>query len=263
MNEKSIDLSNIVIPESVDNAITNMTDKPTKNIGTTFGDLWYLVFGGISFKADKKRIKYQLELEKFEKECREEIDKIPVNKRVVPDTQTAAMALEAAKYCVENETIRKMFAKLISATMNRDTEDLSHPSFPNILKQMDSLEAEIIEKFAPNKEFPICEYRAYHPSGDFNKLNVHIFLEDICLTDYKTIEKRAIAIASLARLGLLDVDYSHRVENNSLYEPFYQTKLLAEYRKIYTSKKLKLKKGIVLLTPLGKQFLAVCCPEKF
>lgn len=32
------------LPQSIDNAIKNTTDKPTLAVGTTFADLWYLVF---------------------------------------------------------------------------------------------------------------------------------------------------------------------------------------------------------------------------
>ena len=37
-----------LVPDSIDNAVKNVTDKPTQNIGTTLADIWYLVFGGIS-----------------------------------------------------------------------------------------------------------------------------------------------------------------------------------------------------------------------
>ena len=33
------------LPASVDNAVKNLTDKPTQGIGQTFADTWYLVFG--------------------------------------------------------------------------------------------------------------------------------------------------------------------------------------------------------------------------
>lgn len=45
------------LPQSIDNAIKNTTDKPTLAVGTTFADLWYLVFGGITYLSDKKKIK--------------------------------------------------------------------------------------------------------------------------------------------------------------------------------------------------------------
>lgn len=33
------------LPDSIDNAVKNLTDKPTQGIGQTFSDLWFLVFG--------------------------------------------------------------------------------------------------------------------------------------------------------------------------------------------------------------------------
>ena len=41
-------LINVEIPDSVDNAVKNLTDKPSANIGQTFADCWFLVFGGIT-----------------------------------------------------------------------------------------------------------------------------------------------------------------------------------------------------------------------
>lgn len=45
------------LPDSIDNAVKNLTDKPTQGIGQTFSDLWFLVFGGITQAADKRRMK--------------------------------------------------------------------------------------------------------------------------------------------------------------------------------------------------------------
>ena len=53
-NSSFINLSDL--PDSIDNAVKNLTDKPTQGIGQTFSDVWYLVFGGITQVADKRRI---------------------------------------------------------------------------------------------------------------------------------------------------------------------------------------------------------------
>lgn len=47
------------VPKSIDNALENLTDLPTKGIGQTIADCWYLVFGGISQKADKNALNMQ------------------------------------------------------------------------------------------------------------------------------------------------------------------------------------------------------------
>ena len=43
---------NANLPESVDNAIKNVTDLPTQGIGQTLSDCWFLAFGGISQLAE-------------------------------------------------------------------------------------------------------------------------------------------------------------------------------------------------------------------
>ena len=81
------------VPDSVDSAVKNLTDETTKNIGQTFGDLWYLVFGGISHAADKRQMKYAADLEQYKKELTNSINEIPKEKKIEPSFQTTAQAL--------------------------------------------------------------------------------------------------------------------------------------------------------------------------
>lgn len=125
-----------LVPDSVDNAVKNITDKPTQNIGTTLADIWYLVFGGISQAAEKRKLKYSYALQEFEKELQEKMTKIPKGKLVEPNIQVIAQALDAAKYCVDKEELREMYTNLISSTLNSDTENYVHPCFANIIKHL-------------------------------------------------------------------------------------------------------------------------------
>lgn len=132
-----------LVPDSVDNAVKNITDKPTQNIGATLADIWYLVFGGISQAADKRKLKYSYALQKMEAELKEEITKIPQNKFIDPDMQVIAPALESAKYCIEKEELRHMFSKLIASSMNEDFYNYVHPSFSMILQHLSVFDAKI------------------------------------------------------------------------------------------------------------------------
>lgn len=144
MSEDKKSLINLV-PDSVDNAVKNITDKPTQNIGTTLADIWYLVFGGISEAAEKRKLKYSYALQEFEKELKEKINKIPENKLVEPDIQLIAKTLESAKYCVEKEDLREMFSNLISKSLSSDTNQYVHPIYINIISQLSSSDAKIIK----------------------------------------------------------------------------------------------------------------------
>lgn len=130
-----------LVPDSVDNAVKNITDKPTQNMGTTLADIWYLVFGGISQAAEKRKLKYSYALQKFEKELKEKISKIPEDKLIEPDIQIVAHALETSKYCIEKKELREMFANLISSSMNSEKKELVHPIFTNIIMHLSTSEA--------------------------------------------------------------------------------------------------------------------------
>jgi len=146
-NRKSlIDL----VPDSVDNAVKNITDKPTQNIGTTLADIWYLVFGGISQAAEKHKLRYSYALQEFENELKEKISKIPKDKLIEPDMQVVAPALESAKYCVDKQELRKLFSNLISSSMNIDYSKDVHPLFTNIIKQLSTTDATILKGLSIN-----------------------------------------------------------------------------------------------------------------
>ena len=81
MSDKNSSFINLPdLPDSVDTAIKNLTDKPTQGIGQTFADTWYLVFGGITQAAAKRRMKYTHDLELYKQELSQAISICPRRK---------------------------------------------------------------------------------------------------------------------------------------------------------------------------------------
>ncbi len=132
-----------LVPDSIDNAVKNITDKPTQNMGTTLADIWYLVFGGISQAAEKKKLKYSYALQEFEKELKEKISKIPKDKLVEPDIQVVAPALEASKYCVEKEELRHIFSSLITSSLTYG--EYIPPMLIDLAKHLSVIDAKILD----------------------------------------------------------------------------------------------------------------------
>src|SRR5574344_422848 len=105
---------NIKLPDSIDNAVKNLTDKPTATIGDVISDCLFLVFGGIGQMAALKRAKYSFELEHFKTELEEKLNAIPEEKRIEPNMHTICTALDSMRFCVEEKELRDMFATLIA-----------------------------------------------------------------------------------------------------------------------------------------------------
>lgn len=139
--------------------VTNTTQPLTKGIGSTLGDLWFLVFGGISHAADKRRAKYSSALNAYESELSSEIGQIPPEKRTEPNTQVAMNALADSQYCVEEPILRTMFCKLLASASSSDTAHLTHPSFSAIIKRMAPYDADLFMRIASHETHPIVSFQ--------------------------------------------------------------------------------------------------------
>lgn len=235
-----------LVPDSVDNAIKNITDKPTQNMGTTFADIWYLVFGGISQAAEKRKLKYSYALQEFENELKEKILKIPEDKLVEPDIQVIAQALESSKYCVEKEELRHMFSSLISNCLNKDYSDKIHPIFTQIIKSLSPLDAQMLLNF-------------YNKSNDFDF--------KIDLTDIQSLKG---SFDVLVQLGLIKCEYNQSNNNITNKDNLKEHLLQSLDYKGKMSMELKLMdlkneqtntiifSNKIYFTPLGMNFMSVC-----
>ena len=254
-----IDLSNIVVPESVDKAIMNITDKPTQEIGSMFNDLFYLIFGGIHFQADKWRVKREHALSEFKKSLENKLNMIPENKRAELDLQIVATTLENAKFCIENKTVREMFANLLASSLNSDKESSIHPSFSNIIKQMSPLEARIFANLDPGKVYPICECYSVK-NGIWHGLFTNVLLANNEVINLTNLRLRSVAITSLNRLGILSLSYDHKVEN-SLYSRYLQNNAFEFLTKHYEElgETVEIRRGTLELNPLGQDLWSTCC----
>ncbi|MDE5820686.1 MAG: DUF4393 domain-containing protein [Lachnospiraceae bacterium] len=255
-NSKNIKLE---IAPSINDALKNLTDKPTQNIGNTLSDIWYLVFSSVSYRAEKKKIKYEFLLDQYRKELEDSISNIPREKRVDPSLQITAQALENSKYCIEEKELRKMFASLICNSMNTDYSSYIHPSFAEIIKQMSVLDARILQLIKKSKiGLPICQY-LINVFGDLGNTTLpdHIFLE-LPDVDFQLCSQ---SLSSLSRLGIVSISYSNVLTGApNLYDKFLEHPLYKDLSQ-QSPFKTDIRKGVVTLTPLGRSFAKVCIDD--
>ena len=248
------------LAEPISNAANNITDKPTQNMGTTLADIWYLVFGGISQAAEKRKLKYSYALQEFENELKDKISKIPEDKLGEADIQVIAPALDASKYCIMHKELRMLFTNLITSSLNKDCCKYVHPSFADIIKQMSPLDAKNIYIFSEKNYCPICNYRVFFKDGSFDDYYKNIFLSNPNELD---LILQSISISSLERLGLVDIKFNEK-EISYKYEPFYHIDIFINLKtdisnnNIPKATKVDIIKGIVELTPYGELFTKSC-----
>ena len=258
-----------LVPDSVDNAVKNITDKPTQNMGTTLADIWYLVFGSISQAAEKRKLKYSYALQKMEEELKEGISKIPKNKFIDPDMQVIAPTLEAAKYCIEKEELRHMFSKLISSSMNKDFCDYVHPTFSMILQHLSVFDAKIFS-IIYNDEMNKFSELIYENIDSFPKYIDKLSTSLMVLRNFGLISgKKHYQIASFIDTGdvfsskcvyyLITDTVKHKDEN--ILEKIYKYHHDFDIWDVPSQDLIRFNNSMyfIELTPLGKNFGKCCC----
>lgn len=250
---------NIKLPDSIDNAVKNLTDKPTATIGDVISDCLFLVFGGIGQMAALKRAKYSFELEHFKTELEEKLNAIPEEKRIEPNMHTICTALDSMRFCVEEKELRDMFATLIANSINTDKEAFVHPSFGEIIKQMTSLDAVIFKAMTKQTVLPVLRLKIVYKSRGQGSLSRNLIWDD-----WNSIDRVAASLDNLTRLKLIDISYEEFYTDETRYDRLREKKHIAkEFEKlqVFANKfqgKVDFDKGIIRITEFGKNFISAC-----
>lgn len=223
--------------------------------GQTLQDVWELVFGGFGNYVDKKREIRRKALEDFKSSLEGKVAAIPQEQLCEPSLSIVGPALDASKYYFEEPELREMFANLIASSMDSQKATSVHPSFSEIIRQMSPLDAQNLTYFTAR--LPVAEYRwVTKEQAGFRVFLSHAFLAN---PDEQDLNKQSVSLASLARLGLIDISYEQFLTDKSAYDGFEQTAL---YRDVTASLpeniQLNVQKGLASPTPLGTQFIRVC-----
>lgn len=248
------------IPKSIDNAIENLTDPPTKEAGHMFGDIWFLIFGNIGHAAQKRRMFYAHDLDLFKLGLESSISLIPAERKLDPDLQIVGPALENAKFCISKKELRDMFTKLISNSMDSSKANFVHPSFGETIKQMTPLDAQNLKLFEHESSLPFCEYRIYLNNGTYKIVHNLVFISNPEQCD---LEAEACSISSLCRLGLLEINSTSKLEPVEIYAPFYETYLFKNVSSIATTLNGRptIYERKIQTTPYGEAFIKACLTD--
>lgn len=268
-NEKKITLQ--ALPKCVDESAKALILPAATETGNFLADLLYHLTGKFHLSAEKKRAKDNHELQIFKDELARELSAKPAECLDEPKQQVVGQAFEQAKNCLEEEEIRKMFVRLISNAADVRYQAFVHPAFPSMIAQMSPLDAENLALFYPDKRFPIADLQIQYEDGTHKTLFQNCFLENLKMHSKAELELEAASIESLCRLGITKSSYIECLSDDKQYEKFMRSipmldaqLLLEEALKLPVPdglskvKRVKLRKGVVELTPLGKTFAKVC-----
>lgn len=149
---------------------------------------------------------------------KEKVKKIPEDKLVEPEPYVAIPAIQQITYCQNSEELKDLYANLLASSMNADKKWQVHPSFVDIIKQLNPDEAKYLKSLTPmvaiiypliDVEFSIGTNGGHPIISNFTNYNLGVLehAENIC--SY---------IDNLVRLNLIEIPANRRLNDISLYE---------------------------------------------
>lgn len=242
--------------------ITSLAAKGITGPAETINDLWKASFGyPIHYFSEKRRIKYELNLKKFEKELTDKILEIPKENIQEPKESIIGPALEASKYYFDEKEIRDMFANLITSSMDSTYNGLVQHSFVEIIKQLSPHDAKLFASF--NESEAIIDIILENDKGHYYRLLSDFFISD----SFSNYTQNSISLINLEKQGLIKIFYDMHLTNDLYYSKYENSTCYKEIKEKSWGpvdnlpSKVSMKKYKFEITPLGQAFKKVCIKD--
>jgi hypothetical protein len=195
-------------PKIVDKVYTDLLQPSTKVVGETLKrtiSLTLLPLRSLLWS-----------FEKIEQSVENWISNKWINKPIEdlksPEPEIAVPILQALLYTGHNETLREMFLNLLSNSMDRSMETLVHPSFVEIIKQMNKLDAKtFVYLIKQNSYIPAIhpKIKILNSTNYFYNATPEWFLG--LVIDNCSVFELSASLISLNRLGLISLMYDRQI----------------------------------------------------
>ncbi len=214
------------------------------------------------FKVANEKYKHKFELLKAE--LKEKENKIPSECLHDPSLAIVGPAFEALKYTIDEDKLREMYVNLLASSIDSRKDSIVHPSYVDIIRQMNSFDANLFKFLASNhKNIP-----AINPNVGLKGTN-KVFVDAmpewyIEWNDDIDVFQTSASLVRLSKFGLIELLYDRTISDTNVYDELQSSpvlnKILENYKKSNPKYELELMVtcSALYVNDYGKQFAAVC-----
>ncbi|KAA9325208.1 DUF4393 domain-containing protein [Adhaeribacter soli] len=143
-------------------------------------------------------------------------EKIPEERRQTPEPEIAVPLMQALSYTAQNETLREMYLNLLANSMDKSMNREVHPSFVELIKQMNSLDAKVFDRLAQIRGFQL----AIHPTISIkNKGKILVDVTPEWFVGWvipgHDIFEVSTSLIRLSKFGLIELMYDSTLKNQT------------------------------------------------
>lgn len=257
----------------VNNSLININIEKNNDIKTTLPERFYddaikPAIDNVKFfmnflTADIKPYMYakmncsKSKIELIDKDLRDGDKLIPEKNKVEPRLSIVGPAIDALKYKLDEEYIRKMFVKILVSEIDNRKQNKVFPVHVEIIRQISNEEALFITELSRiiNKDnrFIIISMSEKYNS---EKKSYAILNDENNNNNNKLIKLSSIVVDNLKRLQFIEVTH----HENSLLKNDTDLSFIKKIDKEFKlNNKWLYNKEIIKITNLGRSFIEICC----
>lgn len=255
---------NSVVPdviEPISNAIQQNIPETAKQADGALSTVVSFFNNVVLYPVKKANLTFRYKLEAFEDDLKEKIKYIPEENLQVPPTMIAGPTLEALRYAYDEAELRDMYENLLASAMDNRIASQAHPAFVDAIKQMTSIEAQIMEIIVKNDNPLMCAEITFNIKDTttcYGKaMPKHFVAELYQLEDTFIISS---SITNLERLGFIEITIRGLTGQN--YESFKNHPYVLTRKALFESFgrefQIDVSKHALVLNDYGKQFAEIC-----
>lgn len=191
-------------------------------------------------------------------------ENIPEEQRKTPDPEIAVPLIQSLTYTAQNDTLREMYLNLLTNSMNAAMDKSVHPSFVDLIKQMNALDAKVFDKLASASGYQ----KVINPNVAI-KGQGKVFIDAVPewfigwkVNGYDIFDTSA-SMLRLSKFGLVELMYD-RTAGNEIYDGLKNHRelvpILNQYKAANPTLDLELTatRSILYVNDYGKQFKKAC-----
>lgn len=194
----------------------------------------------------------------------EKLKDVPPENLISPKANVAGPALEALRYIGHDESLSNLYANLLASSMNKDTANSTHPSFVDIIKQLTSDEAKLLNYFLSNKALPLLDGNLKLKGGGGGipyKKNFSLFGEKAGID---ILENTNSYIDNLCRLGICVIPMYREYTDKDIYKETLDSPIFIKSVNDSSGRfesEISVEYKTLEITDFGKQFLDTCVKD--
>lgn len=193
------------------------------------------------------------------------IDTVDESRRVMPDKRIFVPAIQQLSYSTDDEILKHAYKQLLASSMDLDKQKYVHPSFVNIISQLNADEIKLLNSLTcvTAKSYPLINLRVKAENQKGLGITQIKYFTDIGYDVCDSPQNICVYLENLERLKLITIPWDKYLLDTNEYTRLENHPIIQSVKNLnQTNDSVRIKYEydhlIFSLTQFGANFITIC-----